>query len=29
MQIAIEPFKIQSLKDACVGRLEQLILPAN
>ena len=26
MQIAIEPLKIQSLKDACVSRLEQLIL---
>ncbi len=26
MQIAIEPLKIQSLKDACVARLEQLIL---
>ena len=26
MQIAIEPLKVQSLKDACVSRLEQLIL---
>ena len=26
MQISIEPLKIQSLKDACVSRLEQLIL---
>jgi DNA-binding FadR family transcriptional regulator len=26
MQTAFEPIKIQSLKDACVGRLEQLIL---
>ena len=26
MQIAIEPLKIQSLKDACVSRLEQLVL---
>jgi GntR family transcriptional repressor for pyruvate dehydrogenase complex len=26
VQIAIEPLKVQSLKDACVSRLEQLIL---